>query len=66
MALSREWIELARSIPSLLQIAMRIGVAQAKLNEGQRDRLPFIKFSPQMATAFEAAYCGARRGGLNE
>jgi 4-hydroxy-L-threonine phosphate dehydrogenase PdxA len=28
--------------------------------------LPFIKFSPQMATAFEAAYCGARKGGLNE
>jgi hypothetical protein len=34
MALSREWIELARSIPPLPQIAMRIGVAQGK----QRDR----------------------------
>jgi len=33
MALSREWIELARSIPPSPQIAMRIGVAQGK----QRD-----------------------------
>jgi hypothetical protein len=62
MALSREWIELARSIPPLLQIAMRIGVAQGK----QRCESAFIKFSPQIDTAFDAAYCGARRGGLNE
>ncbi|WP_416066368.1 hypothetical protein ACK9YZ_09365 [Rhizobium sp. ZK1] len=62
MALSREWIELARSIPPSPQIAMRIGVAQGK----QRMGLPFINFLPQIATAFEAAYCGARRGGLNE
>jgi len=30
MALSREWIELARSIPPSPQIAMRIGVAQGR------------------------------------
>ncbi|WP_157179728.1 hypothetical protein [Rhizobium sp. CF142] len=34
MALSREWIELARSIPPLPQIAMRIGVAQGKQRDG--------------------------------
>ncbi|MBE1509482.1 hypothetical protein [Rhizobium viscosum] len=34
MALSREWIELGRSIPPLPKIAMRIGVAQGK----QKDR----------------------------
>jgi hypothetical protein len=55
-------IELARSIPPLPQIAMRIGVAQGK----QRCESAFIKFSPQIDTAFDAAYCGARRGGLNE
>ncbi|MGR9172406.1 hypothetical protein [Rhizobium sp. KDH_Rht_773_N] len=34
MALSRKWIELARSIPPMPQIAMRIGVAQGKRRDG--------------------------------
>ncbi|MGM4909891.1 hypothetical protein [Rhizobium sp. 768_B6_N1_8] len=37
MALSREWIELARSIPPSPQIAMRIGVAQDKQRDRQSD-----------------------------
>jgi len=53
MALPREWIELARSIPPSRQIAMRIGVTQGKLRDSVGTILPSSNFCGRSLPLFE-------------